>query len=131
MFSFLDYWYNISLSIVGKSKIVGQEYAERRAHRAVIMVSYMLGLLLSSATIYVLAHIISPAKVGGTLFALVFTITLLAPYCLMKYLYIVKNRVYTIVDMGKRSYDPRAVFMLAYLSCHIVFLLIIYLAGHG
>lgn len=130
MFSFLDYLYIISLSIVGKSKILGQNYAERRAHRAVIIASYMLGLLLTSFAIYVLSRVLGPTNVKGTLFALVFTIALLTPYCIMNFIYIYKSRAYNIKDNDVSNYNRKAVLIIAYLSSHIVFLVIVYLAGH-
>ena len=96
-----------------------------------IIASYMLGLLLSSSTIYVFSRVLGPANVGATLFALVFTVALLTPYCIMKYLYIYKNRAYNIVDTSTSNYDRRAVLIMAYLSSHIVFLFMVYLAGHS
>lgn len=128
MFSFLDYLYIISLSIVGKSKIVGQEYAERRAHRAVIIMSYGLGLMLSSVALYVLSFIAGTSELSVPVFALTFVLGLILPYFINLHIYI-KNRRFEQLAVDDNIPKSRFLFFLLYPAAHVLFMLIAYYAG--
>ena len=124
-----DSLFAISLSIIGKSKELG--YNKLRSHRAVIIMSYVIGLLLSSSMLVVVSCFVSVQWLNIGLFILIFVVCLVGPYFVVNRVYIQFERYLKDAVLTKAMFysDKRTLFSLVYLFAHFYFLYISFLAG--
>jgi uncharacterized membrane protein SpoIIM required for sporulation len=92
-----DFLYALSVSIVQHDGTTETTCRRRRAHRAVIIMSYMLGLLLSSLLVYLLSLLLGAPNVNAPLFATAFVVGMCAPYFRAFQVYIKKERFAYVV----------------------------------
>ena len=120
-----DFLYRLSLSIVRNDGSLESSYPRKRAHRAVIILSYMLGLWLSSSALYAAAWLAGTSEFSISLFAVIFVLGLFSPYFLLVHLYLTRGRFEQVAVDANISKD-RFYFVFLYITCHVVFMLILY-----
>lgn len=130
MIILFDYLYTIALSVVGGNKHLAGDHVVKRAHRAVIIMSYMIGLTLSSIIIYAISLVISLANLSTIVFVLAFLIGLFTPYIIINFFYIKRKR-FALVYPNTNIDGDKAIFAIAYIICHVGFLVIGYFAGRN
>jgi O-antigen/teichoic acid export membrane protein len=123
-----DFLYQTALSIVQHNGDGGKDTSRIRAHRAVIIMSYGLGLVLSSVALYVLSFIAGTSELSVPVFALTFVLGLILPYFINLHIYI-KNRRFEQIAVDDNIPKSRFFFFLLYPAAHVLFMLIAYCAG--
>ena len=120
-----DFLYRLSLSIVRNNGSIESSYTRKRAHRAVIILSYMLGLWLSSSALYAVAWMAGTSEFSILLFVVTFVLGLFSPYFILVNLYLTRGRFEQVAIDANLSKD-RFYFVFLYIACHVGFMLILY-----
>ena len=128
MNSLFNFLYKISISIVQDDGNKDASFVRKRAHRSVIIMSYMVGLFVSSISIYIVSLIMGTSDINAQLFYTTFISGLFAPYLIIFNFYIIKERYKKIYFQNNLS-KYRFYLLLAYIFCHTAFIIILYFSS--